>query len=92
MTDICQWCGGPKNMRNPTGECDHLYWPDNLTAEAKRANGLPVDELVSELNGVDAYKAELEAAMRDIIEHKDWTIEQMSERASQALAKKPVSF
>lgn len=38
--DLCKWCGGLKVMRNPMGEhCDHLYWPDNLTDEAKRANG-----------------------------------------------------
>jgi hypothetical protein len=35
----CAHCGGPKDIRNPTGKCDHLYWPDNLTDEAKRANG-----------------------------------------------------
>lgn len=32
----CPACGGPKSIRNPTGKCDHLYWPDNLTPEAKR--------------------------------------------------------
>ena len=37
---LCKWCGGLKDIRNPMGEhCDHLYWPDNLTDEAKRANG-----------------------------------------------------
>jgi hypothetical protein len=35
----CMHCNGPKAIRNPTGSCDHLYWPDNLTDEAKRANG-----------------------------------------------------
>lgn len=41
MTDNknCAHCGGSKAIRNPTGACDHLYWPDNLTDEAKRANG-----------------------------------------------------
>jgi hypothetical protein len=41
----CLHCHGPKDIRNPTGTCDHLFWPDNLTAEAKRANGyvVPVD-------------------------------------------------
>lgn len=38
--DLCKWCGGLKADRNPMGaHCDHLYWPDNLTDEAKRANG-----------------------------------------------------
>jgi len=35
----CKHCGGLIAVRNPTGKCDHLYWPDNLTDEAKRANG-----------------------------------------------------
>lgn len=36
---LCAHCGGSKDMRNPSGHCDHLYWPDYLTDEAKRANG-----------------------------------------------------
>lgn len=38
-SETCAHCRGLKRQRNPTGECDHLYWPDNLTDEAKRANG-----------------------------------------------------
>ena len=38
-TKICKHCGGPIEIRNPTGQCDHLYWPDYLTDEAKRVNG-----------------------------------------------------
>lgn len=37
--DLCLHCLGAKSKRNPTGECDHLYWPDYLSAEAKQANG-----------------------------------------------------
>lgn len=36
---VCKYCGGKRAIRNPTGKCDHLYWPDNLTDEAKIANG-----------------------------------------------------
>jgi len=36
---LCRHCGGEITIRNPTGKCDHLYWPDMLTDEAKRANG-----------------------------------------------------
>lgn len=36
---MCAHCGGMQAIRNPRGDCDHLYWPDNLTEEAKRANG-----------------------------------------------------
>ena len=35
----CKHCGGEIQARNPTGQCDHLYWPDMLTDEAKLANG-----------------------------------------------------
>ena len=35
----CKYCGGLIAIRNPTGNCDHLYWPEMLTDEAKRANG-----------------------------------------------------
>lgn len=38
--ELCKHCGEPIAIRNPTGKCDHLYWPDNLTDEAKLANGL----------------------------------------------------
>jgi hypothetical protein len=37
--DRCKHCGGWIAMANPTGKCDHIYWPDRLTDEAKRANG-----------------------------------------------------
>ena len=37
--ETCAHCGGLKAVRNPTGSCDHLYWPDCLTDDAKRANG-----------------------------------------------------
>ncbi len=35
----CKHCGGDIAIRNPRGDCDHLYWPDMLTDEAKQANG-----------------------------------------------------
>lgn len=48
-TTICKHCGEPVAYRNPTGKCDHLYFPDNLTEEAKRDNGLgPVKVYVAE--------------------------------------------
>ena len=40
--ELCAHCGGQKESRNPTGRCDHLRWPDNLTDEAKIANGYAV--------------------------------------------------
>jgi hypothetical protein len=37
--DTCLFCKGQKSIRNPTGKCDHLYFPENLTEEARVANG-----------------------------------------------------
>lgn len=37
--NLCKHCGGKSSVRNPTGTCDHLCWPDGLTDEARLANG-----------------------------------------------------
>ncbi len=31
MSNICPNCGGSIEIRNPTGKCDHLYYPENIT-------------------------------------------------------------
>ena len=36
----CKHCGGPIRIANPTGHCNHIYWPDMLTEDAKRSNGI----------------------------------------------------
>ena len=36
--DVCIYCGGPKSVRNPTGNCDHLYWPDMIIGAVKDDN------------------------------------------------------
>lgn len=36
--DICIYCGGPKAIRNPTGNCDHLYWPDMIPGADKNVD------------------------------------------------------
>lgn len=28
MNEICEHCKGEIRIRNPTGKCDHLYYPD----------------------------------------------------------------
>lgn len=35
---LCRYCGGEVARRNLTGNCDHLYWPDMVTTQAKIAN------------------------------------------------------
>lgn len=43
----CKHCGGLIAIRNPRGDCDHLYWPDMLTDQALIANGfLPRDPIL----------------------------------------------
>jgi len=34
----CKWCGGDVAIRNPTGNCDHLYYPDNVNKSLFRRN------------------------------------------------------
>ena len=31
----CEYCGGDKEIRNPTGKCDHLYYPENVNKNLK---------------------------------------------------------
>ena len=38
-TKKCKHCNGLIDIRNPSSECDHLFWPDMLTEDAKLANG-----------------------------------------------------
>lgn len=60
--DLCKWCGGLKALGNPMGNCSHIYWPDALTDEAKRANGY---QLVTTQKWVSAEDAERARALRD---------------------------
>lgn len=53
---ICHHCNGPIAVRNPSGTCDHLYWPDNLTAEARLKNGLLDESAKRFAELVIAYK------------------------------------
>lgn len=36
--NVCEYCGGDKAIRNPSGRCDHLYYPDNVNKNLK--NGI----------------------------------------------------
>ena len=38
--DICEYCGGLKRIRNPTGNCDHLYYPENVNKQFKKKEDL----------------------------------------------------
>jgi len=67
MPEKCKHCGGEVAIRNPTGECDHLYWPDNLTDEAKRANGFTAS-LVTVWTKQEPLGADVAKAWDDNIE------------------------
>lgn len=28
--ELCEYCKHPIKIRNPTGKCDHLYYPENV--------------------------------------------------------------
>ena len=34
----CKWCDGLIRIRNPTGDCDHLYYPDCVNKEFNEGN------------------------------------------------------
>lgn len=35
MSRTCPNCGGDIAIRNPTGRCDHLYYPENVPKKEK---------------------------------------------------------
>jgi hypothetical protein len=49
--DICPNCHHPVAIRNPSGTCDHLYWPENLTPEARAL----VDEIAAAEAALEDY-------------------------------------
>jgi len=82
---VCKHCGGLVRIRNPRGDCDHLYWPENLTTEAKVANGIkhtPSDALelcylIQALYFRNASGEEIMDAVRPImqeLEMKEWNL------------------
>lgn len=41
----CEYCGGKISIRNPTGNCDHLYYPENVNKALKPSENTGNDEL-----------------------------------------------
>ncbi len=37
--DLCEYCGGDKKIRNPTGKCDHLYYPESVNTNYPNKKG-----------------------------------------------------
>ena len=40
--NVCRYCNGLIEIRNPTGNCDHLYFPENVN---KNLLGKPLTNL-----------------------------------------------
>lgn len=93
MTDKCKHCGEPIAIRNPSGHCDHLFWPENLSAAALVANGLapdaddPIDRAALERAIAEAISAEREACAKIADEHSAWTRSYGAEEACEMVAK-----
>ena len=54
----CKYCGGDKAIRNPSGNCDHLYYPENCEGYKKEKEKLYNDTAIEQL-------VEFEYALRD---------------------------
>lgn len=64
---VCAHCGGEVRFRNPSGHCDHLFWPENLTPEAKLANGfLSAEDLKARISSLEAENKRLREALEVI--------------------------
>lgn len=68
--DICIYCGGPKSVRNPTGNCDHLYWPDMIPGAAKDDNR--ARELAAARNAALEEAAKVAEARVEDAEYGTW--------------------
>ena len=57
---ICAHCGGDIAIRNPTGICDHLYYPDNcpICANAERKPAVDWTDVRTVKRAFDALKSE----------------------------------
>jgi hypothetical protein len=40
MNGKCKYCGGDIEIRNPTGKCDHLYYPENVNKDLNRVEAM----------------------------------------------------
>lgn len=65
---VCKHCGGKLEIRNPSGYCDHLYYPDNCSTCRSPAD--TIDTLRAELA---TLKSKLEGAEKEeVISRKLW--------------------
>ena len=53
MNELCKHCGADKAIRNPSGYCDHLYFPDRC----EECTRIRDDELLKQ------FKASLNTAV-----------------------------
>lgn len=50
----CEWCGFEIELRNPSGNCDHLYYPDNVNKDKKPKE----PTVVSKEEGIMPFKTD----------------------------------
>jgi len=66
MKEKCEWCGGDTAIRNPTGNCDHLYYPDYVNKSLKKeVSNTSTKERVEEQ--IDHKRATLIRAIKSIV-------------------------
>jgi len=64
MGKICKHCGYDIAIRNPSGYCDHLYYPENCEICKKNEGKVSLAEQL--IAKVDKLKAEMEV-LREIV-------------------------
>ena len=70
--EICPHCEGDIEIRNPTGSCDHLYYPDACRVcrirEGRKRIALEIVMLKQRLGDLELYKTmhAMEEAVRSI--------------------------
>ena len=66
-SNLCKHCGRSRSLRNPTGKCNHLQWPDMLTDEARIANGYPPRSSTPTSKGIlEKLSPEEREALREV--------------------------
>jgi hypothetical protein len=63
----CKYCGGPVAIRNPTGVCDHLYYPENCNTKLCRWQPVLSEEQLAEFDRLKKLEAEPVSSEKNFI-------------------------
>jgi hypothetical protein len=74
VTGNCAHCGGALAIRNPTGKCDHLYYPENCDLCFARVGGRTIFYLwtYDDLLGIYSTIEKAEAAKARLLASRGW--------------------